>query len=241
MKTMRWRLALLIGIGLGLGVATWVERDRVAGIVSGLTRMLASEDTPTQVAELPNGEVPNAGKAPEIDPHGAMAIPAGTEKLLPSSLDGLFQALREADTAEDAQRIEVALFSKLGSSQSPSVNVLMQAGAQADALEDYRRARQVYADVLQIDPGFAEGWARAAASAYQMGDAGSALRDLKQAVAIEPRHFAAWAGLATVYEEAGYVREANDAWREALYWNPMMDPARRGEARTSAQLEGTRL
>jgi tetratricopeptide (TPR) repeat protein len=241
MKSMRWRLALLIGIGIGLGVATWVERDRVAGIVSGLTRLFAGNDTQAGPSDLPPGEVPDAGQPQPANPHGGMAMTVSPEKPLPTSLSGLFRALREADTAEDAQRIEVALFNKLGSSSSASVNVLMQAGAQADSMEDYTRARQVYADVLEIEPDFAEGWARAAASAYQMGDAGSALKELKQAVAIEPRHFAAWAGLATIYEEAGYIGEAHDAWGEALYWNPMLDPAKRGEARTSAKLEGTRL
>ena len=51
-----------------------------------------------------------------------------------------------------------------------------------------------------------------------------------------------WEDLAQeFYEETGYLVEADQAWREALYWNPMMDGARRGAARTGVILRGLSL
>jgi tetratricopeptide (TPR) repeat protein len=262
----RWAIAGSVLVGLGL--AAWIERDRVAGLADLTLARLQTGERGAVAQVLPPGEVPDSGQsqAPPGDPdhhHGPETpgkpgtpgtpgapetpdpmAPLGTatgHQTLPKDLDGLFAALRSADTLEQANRIEQALFMMIGSSQGGTVNALMEAGARADDAEDWARARAIYKDVNAIEPDFADGWARGAASAWQMKDHASAVADLKRAVQLEPRHFAAWAGLATIYEEIGYLEAADQAWNEALYWHPLMDAARRGAARTGASLRGLSL
>ncbi|MCU0883065.1 MAG: hypothetical protein MUF14_10410, partial [Hyphomonadaceae bacterium] len=213
---MRARLAIAISICVGLGVAAWVERDRVAGLSALLQPDRFGSDADA-AGSLPHGGVPESPPDATFDPgpdHPDGVKPSLETAALPQSLDGLFAALREADTAEQAQQIEARIYMRLGTSPSGTVNALMEAAARAESIEDWARARAVYADVTRIDPGFADGWARAASSAWQMGDHAKARDDLLQALRLEPRHFAAWAGLATIYEETGYLVEADQAWRE---------------------------
>lgn len=240
---MRARLAIGISICVGLGLAAWVERDRV-GDLAGLALARLERPAAPSVTTLPPGEVPDSppsGDPPAEDGRAQAAAASPHGMGLPQSLDGLFDALRRAETVEQAQQIEARIFLRLGTASGATVNALMEAAARAEDMEDWGRARTIYADITRIDPAFADGWARAASSAWQMGDHAAARADLLVALRLEPRHFAAWAGLATIYEETGYVVEADRAWREALYWNPMMDGARRGAARTAAILRGLSL
>jgi tetratricopeptide (TPR) repeat protein len=239
---MRKTVAIILSVGVGLGLAAWIERDRLADLVARGQVQLGMLDGSVTPAELPAGEVPDAGQSQPAMPNADPVIEEGPQPVaVPTNLDDLFAALRQADSLEQAQPLETAIFMQLGAAPNGTVAALMEAAARADDAEDWARSRKIYSDAIALAPEFADGWARLAASAWQMGDHASAITHLKHALTIEPRHFAALSGLATIYEEVGAVEEADQAWREALYWHPLLDGAKRGAARTGAKLRGVAL
>lgn len=213
----------------GLAVAAWLERDTVTGLVmTGWERVAQSGQ-------------PISAPAP-ASPHAQAAAGTGAAPVAPGpGLDSLFEQLRQAEDVETAQRLETEIFIRIGLSASPTINVLMQAADAAEQAGDAEAAAATYADVVRLAPDYAEGYARAAAATYRTGDLDGAERMLRRALALEPRHFAAWVGLGTILEEKDDQAGALHAYREALYVNPMFDVARRGALRVEARIEGLAL
>jgi tetratricopeptide (TPR) repeat protein len=239
--------ALFIGAVFGLCAFGWVERDRIGAVASALREQIAAlphrlgtptaslEKDPQGSAPGPDGSPPGAGPAHAEE--GAGEVPMGQ-----AGLDQLFAALRLAPDAEEAQRLEAAIFAELSRSTSPTVNLMMNGAAVMAEREGGTDAvADVYARIVRLDPSFAEGHARLAASAFEAGDLAGAERSLRTAVRLEPRHFAAWTGLGAVLEQVGDARGAAEAYREALWLNPWADTARRGLARVETRTLGLPL
>jgi Flp pilus assembly protein TadD len=156
-------------------------------------------------------------------------------------LETLFQNLRYSENVDEAAKAEAEIFIRLTVSKLATTNLLMESASVALSNDDTTKARAILDDVVSLDPRFAEGLTRAASLAYQDGDYARAQLLLVRAVRIEPRHFAAWAGLGAVYEDTGKLSEAEHAYREALYWHPFLDAAKRGLMRIEAKTTGLSL
>ena len=77
--------------------------------------------------------------------------------------------------------------------------------------------------VVALAPYFVEGWNRRATLHYQRKDFGSALNDLAETLAREPRHFGALVGLGLILQDIGQDKQALEAFRQALALNPYLD------------------
>ena len=156
-------------------------------------------------------------------------------------LDRLFVQLRYSETAEEASKIEADIFIRLTLSPSPTVNLLLENANAALSAENDAGAKAMLMDAVRLDPKFAEGLTRAASLAYQDGELEEAKGLLERALALEPRHFAAWSGLGLVLEDLGDLKGAQHAYREALYLHPFLDSAKRGLVRLEAKTDGLSL
>jgi Flp pilus assembly protein TadD len=153
----------------------------------------------------------------------------------------LFEQLRYSESAQEASKAEADIFIRLATSASPTVNLLLESANMALSSENTEAARAMMADVVRLDPTFAEGLTRAALLAYQDGEAEEAQRLLERAVGLEPRHFSAWAGLGLMREDLGDLKGAQKAYREAAYLHPFLDSAKRGLVRLEAKIDGLSL
>jgi Flp pilus assembly protein TadD len=61
---------------------------------------------------------------------------------------------------------------------------------------------------------------------FVLKDFGASLSDIKRALALEPRHFGALAGLGIILEDLGREDEAISAYKRALELNPRMETVR---------------
>ena len=156
-------------------------------------------------------------------------------------LDRLFVQLRYSETAEEASKTEADIFIRLTQSPSPTVNLLLENANAALSAENDAGAKAMLMDAVRLDPKFAEGLTRAASLAYQDGELEEAKGLLERALALEPRHFAAWSGLGLVLEDLGDLKGAQHAYREALYLHPFLDSAKRGLVRLEAKTDGLSL
>lgn len=185
-----------------------------------------------------------------ILPAGALPVVSGlnapssgriTQDTTRSDLARLFAQLRYSETAEDAAKIEADIFIRLTASASPTINLLLENTNIAISEENLVAAKAMMSDVVALDPEFAEGLTRAALLAYQDGELEDAQSLLQRAVAREPRHFGAWAGLGLVREDLGDLKGAQAAYQEAAYIHPFLDSAKRGLIRLEAKIDGLSL
>jgi Flp pilus assembly protein TadD len=163
------------------------------------------------------------------------------EKIKQAELKQFFAKLRYSETAQEAAKNEGEIYIRLTASDSPTINLLLENATAALNNDNDVAAKAILADIVRLDPDFAEGLTRAASLAYQDGELEQAKSLLERALRIEPRHFGAWAGLGLVLEDMGDLKGAQKAYREALYLHPFLDGAKRGLIRLDAKIDGLSL
>jgi len=80
--------------------------------------------------------------------------------------------------------------------------------------------------VIQMAPGFAEGWNKRATVRYMANDFTGAVADCRETVARNPHHFAAFSGQGLCHLSLGEYDDAAVCCRRALEINPHMEAVR---------------
>lgn len=154
------------------------------------------------------------------------------------AVDDLFAQMRAADNAANAEAAEMQLFAEISKSGSPSIDLLMVEAMTDNQNGDLQTAYETLQTITQSAPMFAEGFNQKANVEYQLELKDDAFVDLQKTVALEPRHFAAWAGLGAIYEERGDYKNALNAYKNSAYYNPNYDEATRGIFRIETLTKG---
>ena len=141
-------------------------------------------------------------------------------------LDDLFARLHTIDDAAAADRITRRIWALWRETDDAEVARAMERGARALAARDYEQAEAIYGRVVEMAPGYAEGWNKRATARYLLGRHAASAADIRRALALEPRHFGALAGLGLVYMRTDRERAALEAFREALAINPHLEGTR---------------
>ena len=157
-----------------------------------------------------------------------------------TALDRLFAQLAEPDQP-GWQQIEQSIVAELSKSGSPAMDLLLQRGRDALKDEDYQTALNHLTALTDHAPDFAEGWNTRATAYFQTERYGLAMHDIGRALALEPRHFGAMIGLATILREVGREEEALEVLREVQVINPHRDNVNQGIEQLAARLEGDTL
>lgn len=138
------------------------------------------------------------------------------------ALDAAFDALARAASDGDAQDLVAAIWRLWSQSGRADVDALMARALSAMGSRDFGLASLLLDEVVELVPGFAEGWNRRATLRFLIGDHAGSLADIERALALEPRHFGALAGRAMIHAAAGRHREALTDYRRALTANPFL-------------------
>jgi tetratricopeptide (TPR) repeat protein len=155
--------------------------------------------------------------------------------------DEMFEKLHNAPSESEANDAAQDIWASWMESGSPTVDMIMERGVDAQTVGDYETARAFYDRAIMIEPDYAEAWNRRATLFLNDENFPEALRDLNEALRLEPRHFGAWAGLGIMMESMGAETEALDAYRQALEIYPFMTQAIQAEKRLSKVAEGQGL
>ncbi len=153
-------------------------------------------------------------------------------------LDTLFAQLSHARTPEDAKLVEGEIWNRWNRSGSISVDLLLGRGLEALAKGDYEHSLSFLDEVVDLAPGYPEGWNKRATVHFLREDYEKALNDIEATLALEPRHFGAIGGLALMLEGLGDKEGALDAYRRALVVYPWLDGAVEAESRLTVEVEG---
>ena len=136
------------------------------------------------------------------------------------NLDFLFGALKVAPDEVSAKHIEDRIWALWLVSPSDTANLLMTRVKRAVETEKLDLAIRLLDEIIEIKPQFIEAWNRRATVFFLKKDYPSALADLRQVLAREPRHFGALSGLGMILQDIGDDKHALEAYRRALAIRP---------------------
>ncbi|BBK34273.1 tetratricopeptide repeat protein [Stella humosa] len=150
----------------------------------------------------------------------ALAPPAAADQTDPR-LPGLFARL-EAPAAADAKAVEATIWQLWAITDVEEAIIPYRRGVAA--LEEARLedALALFVDVTDKAPEFAEGWNKRATVLFHLGRYRESATAVARTLALEPRHFGAWAGLGLIRQAEGRDGEALAAFERGLAVNPHM-------------------
>lgn len=184
-----------------------------------------------KVAPPADGAAPTDGAAKE-----------GEEGKLPVDLsEELLGKLTASKSEEEAATLEEEIWDAWLLSGSPTVDILMKRGVEAQESEDIELARDMYDRAIIIKPDYAEAWNRRALLFFNDGKYDEAMADLESTLTYEPKHFGAWIGLGMIFESIDRPDAALKAYRKALEVHPYAAAAKQGEKRLVIVVEGRQL
>jgi tetratricopeptide (TPR) repeat protein len=153
-------------------------------------------------------------------------------------LDDLFDDLKREANERSAQRISRQIWDAWMVSGSPTVDLMMGWANEATQAKKYDVALDFLDQVVTLAPDFAEGWNRRATVHYLRNDFAKSIADIEKTLALEPRHFGALAGLASIMEATGRDALALQANEQILDVYPMNRQAQKQVVELSDKLSG---
>ncbi|ASY58164.1 MULTISPECIES: hypothetical protein [Sinorhizobium] len=155
-------------------------------------------------------------------------------------LDALFLDLKKERDESKARELADRIRLEWQESGSATVNLLMQSADKAITDDKKTVALDILDQVIVLAPGYVEGWNRRATLHFQMGNYRKSMSDINRVLAIEPRHFGAIAGMATMLEAAGKNELAMRAWQQFLDIYPSDRKAQEQFGELAEKLAGSR-
>ena len=155
-------------------------------------------------------------------------------------LEPLFAALGAAREGREGERLGRRIAAIWLESGRPEIDALMREGRQYILDGEFYYARERFRRVVMLAPDFAEGWNKRAHANFLIGNYQDSIAYIERALALEPRHFLALAGLGLVYLRLGQQRLALAVLEQALAINPHLSGTRRMLETLKAELDGER-
>ena len=119
-----------------------------------------------------------------------------------------------------SQEAELDIWAIWFESGNERIDGLMEEAGAAVQSQQLAQAEEIYSKVVKLAPEFSEGWNRRATVRYYQNDYSGSLQDIRQTLALEPRHFGAVWGLGMIL---GWERDfsgAITAFERLLEINP---------------------
>jgi tetratricopeptide (TPR) repeat protein len=137
----------------------------------------------------------------------------------------LLQALRDKDEATRAYA-EQAMWQIWGHSGDAKIDELYRSGVDQMNNGDLPQSIATFTRIIELKPGFAEGWNKRATLYFLSGDYRKSLDDCAQVIKLNPYHFGALAGYGQIYLRLEDYARSLEYFRRALDLNPTMDSVR---------------
>jgi tetratricopeptide (TPR) repeat protein len=137
-------------------------------------------------------------------------------------LDDLYRQLKESDV-DGYNDIEDQIVDIWIHSGSPAMDLLLERGQSALAVQDFPKAIEHFSALVDHAPDFAEGWNARATVYYLTDQYALSIADIKQTLILNPRHFGALNGLGLIFEDLGNLEGAYVAYTMAFDIHPHLN------------------
>lgn len=141
-------------------------------------------------------------------------------------LPDLFDELLAAEEASVAVRLEGRIWQEWLTAPDEASRILMSRLTIAMQSRDAGLALELADELVRTTPDFAEGWNKRATIHYLNGDDDRSVADIRETLALEPRHFGAISGLGLIFLRKGDNEAALEAFEKVLEISPASRNAR---------------
>jgi tetratricopeptide (TPR) repeat protein len=160
------------------------------------------------------------------------------QRVFPQTEEELLQALK-GDDPTLAATAEAMLWRTWCLSGDAGVDRIFRAGIDAMQQGKLEDAEMEFTRVIDMAPGFAEGWNKRATVRFMRKDFAGSIADCQQTLARNPNHFGASSGQGLCHMSLGQYREAAVCFRRALEIHPHLDAVRHNLALAEAEGGGS--
>ena len=174
------------------------------------------------------------GKKPAWMQTEAPDTPAQRRRML----DDLYAHLAAVSTADEAVPLVAAIERLWLFTGRATVDVLMERVLKAGAGQKLELAGKLSDTIIELAPGYAEGWNRRALVAYLRDDPEGALDALRHALTLEPNHFKALDGVAQVMRQSGERKAALRTYQRLMDVHPFWDGGTEALETLKREVEG---
>jgi len=142
-------------------------------------------------------------------------------------LDNLFSDLKAAQNSETGQAIAQQIWALWLESDDQTIDELVAQGMNEVSKGNLSRGRDIFTDITKRSPNYAEGWNKLATVNYMMGDVEASLKNIKETLKLEPRHFGSISGRGLCYLKQRRWQSAMIEFKAALDVHPWLLDAQR--------------
>lgn len=170
----------------------------------------------------------------------SVAPPAASEaqKKAASRLDKLFERLKEAESLAATQPITQEIERAFEKSGSATADLLYERARNAMNAKDFDLALDLFDYIVMLKPDWAEPYHRRAIIHFIRKDEDAALRDVREALQREPRHYHALAGLGGILRGLGDKKGAYRAFSKVLEIHPHFADLKEAVEKMRPEIEG---
>jgi Tfp pilus assembly protein PilF len=161
----------------------------------------------------------------QTKPQGSIAPPdsgrpAPAPQAAPATLATLYERLRSAGSAQEAEVLVRQIARRWGRSGSDTSDLLMARARQALGAQNGALAVELLDRLIVLQPSWAEAWHVRGLAFFTMQDDGRALVDFREALRREPQHFMALGMAAAALQRQGDQRNALSAFQAVQEMHP---------------------
>lgn len=200
---------------------------------------------PPRAASKPSarGEDPAAPKRDEEQAGDGARDKAAPPKLSLDAqrgqvLDELFKQLAGVDNVDDAKGVADAIQSVWMRSGSDTADLLMTRAVTAMGAGQKDVSLKLLDRIVEIAPSWAEAWNKRATVRFLADDYDGSMADIDQTLHLEPRHFGALSGLATILQRSGFDKRALQVLRRVIAIHPQQPDIRKLIDKLAPDIDG---
>ena len=154
------------------------------------------------------------------------------------TLDDLYGKLAAAADADEAKGLATLIGAIWMQASSDTANLLMQRAVAAIEAKNYPLALEVLDRIVVLQPQWAEAWNKRASVRFFAGDLDGSMADVEHVLKLEPKHFGALEGMATILQRTGFDKRALEVYRRALAVYPHQGEIERIVDKLTLDVEG---
>jgi tetratricopeptide (TPR) repeat protein len=139
--------------------------------------------------------------------------------------DEALAVLRGGDPGQ-AARAATMLWELWHRSGDPQLDALLRQGIEAIERQQVERAEALFTRLIELAPGFAEGWNKRATARFLAKDYTGSIADCRETLTRNPHHFGALSGQGLCHMALAQYKEAAECFRRTLAVHPHLENAR---------------